>query len=226
MKCVVLDDEPLALQVLAHYIAKTPNLVLTASFRNAIEAFEYLRKHNIDVLFLDIEMPLVNGVHFLKALPKTPKTIFTTAYKHYAFDGFELDVIDYLLKPFSYERFLHAITKLKNNKPESSIKKNPLFIKTQGFLVQLYQEDIIYIESARDYIKLITIDGNYSLYHTLKGFLAKLNHAHFLQTHRSFLVNKQHIKRIDVRNIILSNDVIIPIGKSYKSCVIENISQL
>lgn len=100
MRCVILDDEPLAHQVLAHYISETPGFTLIAKFRNAVEAFEYLGKNKVDLLFLDIEMPLVNGVDFLKALTDPPKTIFTTAYKQYAFEGFELNAIDYLLKPF------------------------------------------------------------------------------------------------------------------------------
>lgn len=218
MKCVVLDDEPLALQVLEHYISQIPHLKLTASFRNAIEAYEYLSKHRIELLFLDIEMPLVNGIHFLKALPQKPKTIFTTAYKQYAFDGFELDVIDYLLKPFSYERFLHAINKLENNADKPPIKKNPLFVKIRGVLIQLYQEDILYVESARDSIKSITLNGDYQLYYTLKGFSVKLGDQ-FLQIHRSFIINKLYIKNMETRKVTLTNYKTLPIGKSFQAQV-------
>lgn len=225
MKCVVLDDEPLALQVLEHYIAQLPDLHLAAGFRNAIEAFEYLRKHPIDVLFLDIEMPLINGVSFLKALPTTPKTIFTTAYKHYAFEGFELDVVDYLLKPFSYERFLRAIDKLKIP-PPANVERKPLFVKIKGSTIPIYKEDIIYIKSSRDYIQLVTRSKHYQLYHTLKGFSAKLDDMHFLQIHRSFLINIQHIKRIETGRITLSNDAIIPIGKSFQQQVYSALSTI
>src|ERR1700750_2870815 len=120
MKCVIVDDEPLAHQVLEHYIAQTPGMNLAAAFRNAFDAFEYLRKNPVDILFLDIEMPLVNGINFLKALPNPPKTIFTTAYKQYAYEGFELDAVDYLLKPFAYERFVKAVQKAKAETPPAA----------------------------------------------------------------------------------------------------------
>src|ERR1700744_2943091 len=147
MKCVIVDDEPLAHKVLEHYIAETPGMQLVAKFRNAVEAFEYLGRHQVDLLFLDIEMPLVNGIHFLKALSNPPKTIFTTAYKEYAFDGFELDAVDYLLKPFSFERFTKAVQKAKT---EGGAKKDSLTdtltIKDKQSLLVLKQQDIVYVE--------------------------------------------------------------------------------
>jgi len=217
--CVVLDDEPLALQVLEHYISQSNHLRLVASFRNAIAAFEYLGKHPVDLLFLDIEMPLVNGVHFLKVLAKPPKTIFTTAYKQYAFDGFELNVVDYLLKPFSYERFSKAVEKVKGTVSEAGTPSQPLFIKTKGNSIPIHMDDILYVESARDYIIVVTLLQNYWLYHTLKGFFAKLDNKQFLQVHRSFLINRQHINRIQCGKITLSNNASIPIGKSYQQQV-------
>jgi len=217
MNCVILDDEPLALQVLEHYIGQTPLLHLAASFRNAIEAYEYLRKHPVDVLFLDIEMPLVNGVHFLKSLSEVPKTIFTTAYKHYAFDGFELDVVDYLLKPFSYQRFIRAVDKLKS--PPAEATYDPVFIRVNKSRIPVNQYDVLYIESAKDYIHIISLHEQHQVYHTLKSFSAKLDQALFLQIHRSFLINKQHVKSVQPTQITLTNDFIIPIGKSYQKHV-------
>ncbi|RZJ90583.1 MAG: response regulator transcription factor, partial [Chryseobacterium sp.] len=187
MKCVILDDEPFAHQVLTHYINDTPGLVLVASFRNAVEAFEYIGRNPVDLLFLDIEMPLINGVDFLKALADAPKTIFTTAYKQYAFDGFELNAVDYLLKPFSYERFLRAVGKL-NEVAEKPIYET-LLVKGKEGKINLKQVDILYIEGCKDYVKIITLGNMHLMYKTLKSTLEKLNENIFLQCHRSYIVN-------------------------------------
>src|ERR1700759_2555291 len=196
MTCVILDDEPFAHQVLEHYITQTPGLVLLAGFRNAVDAYEYLNKTKADLLFLDIEMPLINGIGFLKALPDPPKTIFTTAYKQYAFDGFELDAVDYLLKPFSYERFNKAISKAKEPVQTESLTVGTIMIKDKDGLMNLKQHDILYIEGLKDYLKIITPEKVYVVHHTLKGILQKLDGDNFLQSHRSFIVNRVHISRI------------------------------
>ena len=225
MKCIIVDDEPLAHQVLEHYIAQTPGLIHIASFRNAVEAFEYLAHHQIDLLFLDIEMPLVNGIHFLKALENSPKTIFTTAYKQYAYESYELDAIDYLLKPFSYERFVKAIRKavpFESNQPEH--QTSHLLIKDKNGLVQLKQQDIIYIEGNKDYVRIFTTESSYMVYRTLKGILEELNTAFFFQAHRSYLVNKNYISRIVKDQLILTNQFFIPIGPLYKKELIEHLN--
>jgi len=221
MKCIILDDEPFAHQVLEHYIKETPQLVLVAKFRNAVEAFEYLGKNEIDLLFLDIEMPLVDGISFLKALKEKPKTIFTTAYKQYAFEGFELGVVDYLLKPFSYERFTQAMQKMKVVADISVSEVDTVLIKDKNSLINLKQRDIMYVEGCKDYIKIVTAKEVHVIYHTLKGMLDKLNPAIFLQTHRSYLVNKTYISRIVQENIILSNQTFIPIGQLYKKAIMN-----
>ncbi len=215
MKCVILDDEPLAHQVLEHYIMETPGFTLVSKFRNAVEAYEYLGKNKVDLLFLDIEMPLINGVSFLQALPNAPQTIFTTAYKKYAFEGFELNAVDYLLKPFSYERFIKAIQKVQKIEGIDSIT-NTLIIKDKDGMLNLKQQDILYVEGCKDYIKIITADKVYIIYHTLKGILERLNLSIFVQAHKSFLVNKMHVSRIVQDQLIIGTQTIIPIGKSYK----------
>ena len=224
MKCVILDDEPYAHQVLAHYIGETPGLTLTAKFRNAVEAFEYLSKNKVDLLFLDIEMPLVTGLTFLKALQDPPPVIFTTAYKQYAFEGFELSAVDYLLKPFSYERFLRAVTKLQQpsaNHDEGN--QNTLLIKVKDGLLNLKQQDILFIEGCKDYVKVVTVSTSYVVYQTLKGMLAKLSPTLFVQAHRSYLVNKIHINRIAENNLHLADQTILPIGKSYKKELLDRL---
>ncbi|MBB6498496.1 LytR/AlgR family response regulator transcription factor [Pedobacter cryoconitis] len=222
MNCIIIDDEPIAHQVLEHYIDQTPGLQHLASFRNAVEAFEYLSNHKVDLLFLDIEMPLVNGLHFLKALITKPKTIFTTAYKQYAFESYELDAVDYLLKPFSYERFIKAVNKAGlSNMPTEELQINYLLIKDGQSLLNLKQQDIIYIEGSKDYVKLYTNEKFYLVYQTLKGILGQLNASHFLQAHRSYIVNKSHVQRIVENNLILSNQSFIPIGPLYKKGFLE-----
>ena len=224
MRCVVLDDEPYAHQVLEHYIGETPGVVLIAKFRNAVEAFEYLGKNKIDLLFLDIEMPLVNGLTFLKALHNPPNVIFTTAYKEYAFEGFELDAVDYLLKPFSYERFLKALSKIQNSSPyNKQAGTDTLLIKLKEGLLNLKQQDILFIEGCKDYVKIVTHETSYIVYQTLKGILEKLNPATFIQAHRSYIVNRLQVNRVSDNNLFLSNEYVIPIGKLYKK---ELINQL
>jgi len=226
MNCIVIDDEPMAHQVLEHYIGQTPGLQHLASFRNAVEAFEYLNRHKVDLLFLDIEMPLVNGLHFLKALETKPKTIFTTAYKQYAFESYELDAVDYLLKPFSYERFMKAVNKagLSNN-PVEEVVTNHLLIKDGQSLLNLKQQDISYIEGNKDYVKIFTQDRFYLVYQTLKGILEQLRPDVFLQAHRSYIVNKNRVQRIVDNQLILDNQSIVPIGPLYKKDLLEALNR-
>ncbi len=222
MNCIVIDDEPMAHQVLEHYISQTPGLQHLASFRNAVEAFEYLGRHKVELLFLDIEMPLVNGLHFLKALTVKPKTIFTTAYKQYAFESYELDAVDYLLKPFSYERFMKAVNKagLSKTAAENDFTKH-LLIKDGQSLLNLKQQDIIYIEGSKDYVKVFTNEKSYLVYQTLKGILGQLKPKQFLQAHRSYIVNKNHVQRIVDNRLILDNQATVPIGPLYKKELLE-----
>lgn len=222
MNCIVIDDEPMAHQVLEHYIGQTPGLEHLASFRNAVEAFEYLGKYKVELLFLDIEMPLVNGLHFLKALTRRPKTIFTTAYKQYAFESYELEAVDYLLKPFSYERFRKAVNKAGLlDGPAEDAQISHLLIKDGQSLLNLRQQDIIYIEGSKDYVKIFTEAQFYLVYQTLKGLLEQLQHKQFLQAHRSYIVNKNHVRRIVDNKLMLSNQDFVPIGPLYKKELLE-----
>eukprot|EP01133_Synstelium_polycarpum_P011706 gene11706-13665_t len=212
----------MAHQVLEHYIDQTPGLRHLASFRNAIEAFEYLGQHQVDLLFLDIEMPLINGLHFLKALTTKPKTIFTTAYKQYAFESYELEAVDYLLKPFSYERFTKAVGKAGLwSGPAEEDQINHLLIKDGQSLLKLKQQDIIYIEGCKDYVKVFTKDKFYLVYQTLKGILEQLSSAYFVQAHRSYIVNKNYVERIVENKLIIGDQSFIPIGPLYKKDLLE-----
>ncbi len=219
ISCIILDDEPFAHDVLEHYISQIPELLLKAKFRNAVEAFEFLDKNNIDLLFLDIEMPLINGLTFLKAIKNPPVTIFTTAYKQYAFEGFELSAADYLLKPFSFERFQKAVS--KSGLLDKKMLHLTIAIKHGDGIVNLNQTSILYVEGNKDYIKIITMDQEYIIYHTLKSMLEKLDENLFMQIHRSYIVNKLHISRIVKEMIILSNNTFLPIGKSFKKNILQ-----
>ncbi|RZK41090.1 MAG: response regulator transcription factor [Pedobacter sp.] len=224
MKCVVLDDEPYAHQVLEHYINETPGITLVAKFRNAIEAFEYLGKNKVELLFLDIEMPLINGLTFLKALQNPPHVIFTTGSKEYAYEGFELNAVDYLLKPFSYERFLKALTKLELfAKDQTGSGLDTLLIKVKEGMVNVRQQDILFIEGCKDYVKVVTAETSYTVYKTLKSMLGNLNRTFFIQAHRSYLVNKNHVDRIADKNLYLSDENVIPIGKLYKKALLADL---
>jgi two-component system response regulator LytT len=224
MNCIIVDDEPYAHQVLEHYINETPGLTLKASFRNAVEAFEYLGSHQVDLLFLDIEMPLVNGLHFLKALTDPPKTIFTTAYKQYAFEGFELDVTDYLLKPFSFERFSKAVKKAEIPAAAAAdYTADTLLIKDKEGMLNLKQHDILYIEGCKDYVKINTKAGSHLIYHTLKGILDRLDAQVFLRSHRSYIVNRLHIERIHQDMLIMTDQSMVPIGQLFRKALLEKV---
>lgn len=225
MNCIIIDDEPLAHQVIAHYISKIPALTLDASFRNTVEAFEYLNKKNTDLLFLDIEMPLVDGIHFLKSLADPPATIFTTAHKQYAYEGFELNAIDYLLKPFSYERFVKAVEKAETFRmTATNHQSNILHLKDGKGTQIINQLSITHIEGCGDYVKIYTPSRMLIIYHTLKALLEKLDKDLFLQVHRSYIINTSKVSCIMPNNVILENQVSIPLGRSFKKEVIEKLS--
>jgi two-component system response regulator LytT len=223
MKCVVLDDEPYAHQVLEHYIGETPGITLVSKFRNAVEAFEYLGKNKVELLFLDIEMPLVNGLAFLKALKDPPNVIFTTGSKEYAFEGFELNAVDYLLKPFSYERFVKALAKLELSSQHPNESALNILLKVKDGMISVKQQDILFIEGCKDYVKVVTAETSYIVYKTLKSMLSKLSQNFFVQAHRSYLVNKLHVNRIAEKSLYLSEESIIPIGKLYKKTLLANL---
>lgn len=223
VRCLIVDDEPLAHQVLEHYISQTPGLVVAGKCRNAMEAYEFFKTQKVDLLFLDIEMPLINGLHFLKALQDVPKTIITTAYKEYAFEGYELDVTDYLLKPFSFERFSKAIDKYYQLSGKDNIAPEEKFLvvkETRG-MVKVAYHDILYIEAVRDYMQIHTATKTYLLYDTMKRLAEKLSEDNFIRSHRSFIVSLSHIKWLQNDTLILSNDAKVPIGRNYKEGVFE-----
>ncbi len=231
LRCLIADDEPIARQIVESYIKDIPYLELVSSCKNAFEVMEVLQQETIDLLFLDINMPKFTGISLLKSLTKRPNVIITTAYPEYAIEGFELSVTDYLLKPFSLERFLQAVLKVqqKQNIDKEVIKVTPtvekeqksLFVKSDKKIIKLNFEEVTYIEAYGNYIKIYT-DTMILTSQTLSEFLGKLPN-NFLRIHKSYAINFNHLKLIDGNQIFLQNEVKLPIGKSFKKQVIEKI---
>lgn len=225
IRCLIVDDEVIAQQILEEYIALTPGLMLVATCRNALEAFSKLEQHAIDLIFLDIEMPLVNGLTFLRTLTKPPKVIFTTAYGEHALAGFDLGVIDYLLKPFSLGRFQQAIQKvqevLKPAQPESATEAVRSLIireKNKGNC-KIELSAIVYIKASKDYMKIVTQTEQFTALITLGKLEELLPENLFVRTHKSYIVAVSQIKFLRNDNLLLPDQTYIPISSSYKERV-------
>ena len=227
INCLIADDEVIAQQILEQYILQTDGLTLVAKCRNAMEAFAKLQQHAVDLIFLDIEMPLVNGITFLKTLEAPPKVIFTTAYSEYALQGYELNVVDYLLKPFSYERFLQGVEKVKALRGASAPAEavpavdEHLVVKEKEGLLKIAFADIVYIEGSRDYMKIVTAGRNYLVHLTMKRLEELLPSALFIRTHKSYIVAVQKIKIVKPAELVLADMQTIPVSGSYKEEVMR-----
>jgi len=222
IRCVIIEDEPLARNVLKKYIRDYPLLELAAVCNDAIEAQSVLASGNIQLLFLDINLPRLSGISFLKTLPHPPMVIFTTAYPEFAVEGFELDAIDYLLKPFSFERFLKSVNKALSKQTGSHQKpaviKNPdkfIFIKSDKKVYKIDFENILYIEATGDYVKVVTTDNQYLVNNTLKNLLEELPGSEFIRVHKSYIISRDKIKFVEGNYIKIGNTD-VPIGAAYK----------
>ncbi|MFZ4724359.1 MAG: LytR/AlgR family response regulator transcription factor [Paludibacter sp.] len=224
IKCLAIDDEPLALKQLESYIEKIPFFESVAYCQSAFEAIEYLNNNDIDLMFVDINMPDINGMDFVKSLVERPQVIFTTAYSEYAMEGFQVDALDYILKPISYEVFLKSANKAKtwferNQKQAETIKTTPdyLFVKSEYKLIRILLADIKYIESANEYIQIHLINEQpVTTLIRLKAMEEQLPKNKFMRVHRSFIVNLDQVKVIERNRIIFDQKVYIPIGDQYK----------
>lgn len=212
MTCLIIDDEPIARDILRTYISDTPQLTLAGECESAMDALVFLKEHTTDLIFLDINMPKLSGISFLKSLSAPPKVILTTAYSEYALEGYELDVVDYLLKPFSFERFLKAVNKLPVQPAHDTAH---IVIKADGKTYRINEKDIIFAESQGDYITLHTTDERHTFNQTLKSFANQLSDAKFQRVHKSYIVSMRHIDYVE-GNMIHIEGHDIPIGKAYK----------
>jgi DNA-binding LytR/AlgR family response regulator len=225
IRCLAIDDEPLALKQIGSYIKKTPFLELIALCRNAFEAMEYLKSGQINLMFVDISMPDLSGMDFVKSLSDKPLIIFTTAYSEYAVEGFRVDAIDYLLKPIGYNDFLRATNKaksyidLKDNLTEPvKTGSDHLFVKSDYKLIRIELSEIKYIESMHEYIRIHRInDKPLMTLLSMKSIEEQLPSERFIRVHRSFIVNKERIKVIDRNRIVFDNNTYIPVGDQYKT---------
>jgi DNA-binding LytR/AlgR family response regulator len=227
LTCIVIEDEPLAVKVLTDYIAQIPWLDLTATFKDALLATDFLRNHAIDLIFLDIHLPKLKGMAFLKTLANPPAVIITTAYHQYAVQGFNLNVTDYLLKPFEFERFLTAVTKVRSARGEISKPADPtgtrdfMFVTVQKKKVKMLYSEIVYIESQREYIKITTTTSEYVSKMSTHEIEALLPKNLFKRVHRSFIVAIRRIESYTAEAIEI-HGATIPIGKGYKDSM-ENL---
>ena len=212
-KCIIIDDEELARMLLKTYVDKLDFLELVASFDNPLEALSTLKNNTIDVVFLDIQMPDLKGTDFAKMIPPTTKIIFTTAYSEYALKGFELNALDYLLKPITFERFFNAVTKLQTLSLSNNVQ-DTITVKSGYDLHKLKLKDIIYIESDSEYVIFHTANKKVMSNQTLKALEKSLNASMFIRVHRSYIINKSKVTSLKSRDLMLS-DISIPVSDSY-----------
>lgn len=235
LRCLLIDDEPPALKILANYISSINGLEIAGQCRNAIEALNVLQQKTVDVIFLDIKMPQIIGTEFLKNLSHPPKVVFVTAYREYAVDGFELDAVDYLIKPVSFERFFKAITKLNRligrEIPAATINESPdpaafIYLKVDRDMKKIFVNDIEYIESWKDYVKVFLTQGRHFLVKRSISAVENLLSEHkFMRVHRSYLVSLSKVSGYNALSIQLGPNE-IPIGRLYKQSVMERLQNI
>ncbi len=237
IKCAIIDDEPLAVELLASYVSKIPFLELSGKYTNATDALHGIGQNPVDLLFLDIQMPELNGLELSRMVPESTRIVFTTAFNQYAIDGFRVNALDYLLKPISYADFLEASTKAmqwfqlvhqsEQAAPAAPAEEEPrsIFVKSEYKLLQIDLDDIRYIEGLKDYVKIYTEQSPHPILSlmNMKAIEQMLPTSRFIRVHRSFIVQKSKIREIE-RNRIVFGDIYIPIGDSYKQAFMDFIN--
>ncbi|SHF82433.1 LytR/AlgR family response regulator transcription factor [Flavobacterium defluvii] len=237
MKCVIIDDEPLAVELLEDFVSKVDSLELLNTFNNAIDAVSYINQNNVDLIFLDIQMPHFSGIDFLNTIEKKPLVIFTTAYSDYAVEGFNLGAVDYLVKPIPFHRFLKSVVRAQQiNNPAATVQaiaenittpeaeQDFMFVRAEYENVKMNFSDILFIEGLKDYVKIYTTDNKFTL--TLISLIKLenlLSNKGFSRIHRSYIINIKHVKSIQ-KNKVLISDKRIPISESYKNAFFEKIN--
>jgi DNA-binding LytR/AlgR family response regulator len=224
---IVVDDEPLARQLIISYAGQIPGMHLVGEYQSAVAAFEALHTHNVDVVFIDVEMPGINGINFIRSLKKAPKVIFITAYSEYAVEAFELDAVDYLVKPVTFERFLKTIQKLSPDRqtpqaPPHQANETSIFLKVDKRLIKVDLDDLMYAEALGDYLKVHCRDKTYITYLSLARLEALLPPQKFIRIHRSTIVNKQFISFVE-GNFIRVGDKDLAIGVTYREGLLRTL---
>lgn len=229
VKCLIIDDEPPARDVLRRYVEQLPMLQFCGECGNAIEALTLLQHHSIDLLFLDIRMPQISGIDFLKTLKHAPKVIFTTAYSEYALEGYELDIVDYLMKPVRFDRFLKAVNKAFPLQDIKQVKTEPVkekggeafvYFRADRKMVKVLLNDILYIESMKDYVKVFTHNATIITKQPISSVESMLPENKFIRTHRSFIVSVDKIRSF-TNELLEVGKTEVPIGKLYRNSVLK-----
>ena len=222
IKCIIIDDEPLAAEVIATHLSEFSNMELIGTYTNPMEALRTIESGGVDAVFIDINMPKMNGLDFIKSLESTPYFIITTAYREYAVESFDLDVLDYLVKPIPFTRFLKSMNKLSQKflsdksaelSPQA-LEKSFIFLKVDKKLIKIKFEDINYIESLKDYIKVFTRSGDYLAHKSLSAITEEIPRNQFLRLHRSFTVALDKIQALEGNSVLVTGKR-IPIGRKY-----------
>ncbi|MCP2043597.1 LytTR family DNA-binding domain-containing protein [Pontibacter sp. HSC-36F09] len=237
LRCLIVDDEPLALDVLETFVERLDNLELVCRCNNAVEAYNCLQTEHIDLMFLDIQMPKLTGIDFLKSIPNPPRVIFTTAYRDYALDSYELNAVDYLLKPIAFDRFLKAVAKVTpaeprgiatsppaTNQSEPDYKDAFIYLKADKKMVKVMLADILYIESLKDYIRVKTDTKEIISYQKISFLEEKLPTDKFLRIHRSFIISLDKVQAFSATAVDVGKTE-IPIGRLYKNDVLQVLGQ-
>lgn len=232
ISCAVIDDEPIAREIIEQYIAEDDRLVFTASYKNAKEAMRGISETQAELLFLDINMPGLTGFQFLKSIPNPPAVIFTTAYREHALEGFDANAIDYLLKPVAIERFLLSVNKAwKFLRPANeavlvettAAQENFFFVKADGGLVKIFYEDILFVEALKEYVKIVTKEKSVITYHSISGLEEKLPKTKFYRVHRSYLVNIKAVQSIEGFTVkILQHE--LPISRNERDAFVAFVA--
>ena len=218
IRCLIVDDEPLAREILGQYVSQSDELQLVGACKNANEVVELLQKESIDVLFLDIQMPGISGMALMKSLENPPLVVFTTAYDQYAVEGYEVSAVDYLLKPISPDRFKKAVEKVREMiqyKKSSSRDLNYMFIRADYQDIKVMFDDILYVEGLKDYVKVVTKEKRIITLTNIKGMLEKLPQDRFIRVHKSYIVAKDKVQTVK-GTILTIDDKEIPIGLTFK----------
>jgi two-component system, LytTR family, response regulator len=226
-RCLIIDDEPLAIKLIRTHLTKLESFEIAGECSNALKAIEFLRKEKIDLMFLDINMPEITGLEFLKSIPNPPYVIITTAYREYALEGYDLDVVDFLLKPISFERFLKAINRFCNrtrlipgeNEKSDTNEKKQVFIQDGKNIFKLQYDDILYFEGYGEYVKVITTGKTYMVRESLSEFEQKLSADSFQRIHKSYIVNLNKITGFSTIHVLI-NAIEIPIGRIFREKVV------
>jgi DNA-binding LytR/AlgR family response regulator len=224
MDCIIIEDELPAQNILKTYIRKIPDLDLIDSFQTAISANTFLKENTIDTVFLDINLPDISGLDFIKTIKNPPRIIITTAYPDYAVTSFELEtIVDYLVKPFSFDRFLKAITKVEKQLNTKEIKEEGIiFLNVDKTIHKIYIQDILYIESDRNYVTFYTTDKKLTIIDSLKNWNETLDESQFVQIHKSYIVNLKKTEKFTGTNLFINNER-LPIGRTFKKILLANL---